>query len=154
MTEGGGQLATKGVVVVAVGAAIALVLLAMLIVASPNRRPGDTADLDGSAWDVTVVEEQSISDVVLDVEADRDAGRFTTNCSEIAFTFGRDTDGDDFSFGDITYEDHGCTSNDAQRDLALRSAIERVGGWRAMDAAHIEFRDDAGRTLIEAVAAP
>ena len=126
--------------------ALAVALLAAACTAA--GRPFDRIDLIPSYWEVAAVAGQTVEGDLPVISIERsNSARVELHCGEIDFRYTSDTDGAALSF-DEQRVDATCRSPLEQQDVAIRSAIAGVRGWRVVSDTAIEMLDQAGQAVL------
>lgn len=128
-----------------------IMAVVLLLLLTPDNRPGDRVKLLGSTWTVTEIDRVAVNGAVtLTFDDGANFGRFHSDCSTLAFEWSTDTDGSAFSIGERSFEETGCSTEAKARDASLRAALAHVDEWRAPVSNRIEFLGERGATVFAA----
>jgi hypothetical protein len=113
------------------------------------NRPSDRVELIPSQWEIVSVTGSAIDDATMPTLAigRSNSARLGLHCGEIDLRYVSDTAGSALSFGEQRVSATCATPADPE-DVAIRSAVDGVEGWRVVSATSIELVDEGGRALL------
>jgi hypothetical protein len=112
-------------------------------------RPFDKVALIPSYWEIVRVSGTDLVGATLPILTigRSNSARVALTCGEIDFQYNADTDGAALSFGEQRVAT-ACETPPDEKDIAVRSAIGAVKGWRVVSDTSIELLDGRGQAVL------